>query len=142
MDAVDPSVRTFIDNLPTERRQREADTLLGVFGRVTGLPAELHGTIIGFGTYHYRYESGREGDSPAAAFSPRKAAISVYLPDGVGAHEDLLARLGPHKTGVGCLYIANLDKVDLDVLEEIVTSSWNSVSSGTFYDRARDSSNA
>lgn len=139
METVDPSVRSFIDNLPTERRQREADILLDLFGRVTGLPAELHGTIIGFGTYHYRYASGREGDAPAAAFSPRKGAISIYLPDGIGAHEDQLAHLGPHKTGVGCLYISNLDKVDLNVLEEIVTSSWRSVSSGTYTQRARES---
>lgn len=142
MGTVDPSVRTFIDSLPAERRRREADTLLDLFGRITGVPAELHGTIIGFGTYHYHYASGREGDAPAAAFSPRKGAISVYLPDGIGSHEDLLTRLGPHKTGVGCLYISNLDKVDLGVLEEIVASSWSTMSCGTYTQRARESGQA
>ncbi len=127
MSAVDHSVQTFVDNLPTDRRRREAATLLDLFGRVTGVPAELHGTIIGFGTYHYRHESGREGDTPAASFSPRKAAISVYLVDGIDAHTAALARLGTHKTGVGCLYIPSLDKVDLEVLEEIVSSSWRAV---------------
>ena len=87
----------------------------------------LWGTIIGFGQYHYRYESGREGDAGAAGFAPRKAATVVYLPDGVGAHAEALARLGPHTTGLVCLYLKNLDDVDLGVLEEIVAASYRNV---------------
>lgn len=76
---------------------------------------------------------------PAAAFAPRKAASTVYLPDGVGAHEDVLARLGPHTTGVGCLYLKDLEQVDLAVLEELVRRSWATVTAGTFGQRAAES---
>ena len=72
--------------------------------------------------------------------SPRKAATTIYLPEGVGAHEKLLARLGEHTTGVACLYLKNLDQVDLDVLERIIDSSYRTVTSGTFGQRARESS--
>lgn len=75
---------------------------------------------------------------PPRGFAPRKAASTVYLADGVGAHEELLARLGPHATGVGCLYVKDLDTVDLGVLEEIVRRSWATVTSGTFGRRAAE----
>ncbi|WP_130505630.1 DUF1801 domain-containing protein [Microterricola gilva] len=105
-------------------RRRDAQTLLELFGRITGESPVLWGpSIVGFGQYHYRYASGREGDAPAAGFSPRKAAMSIYLADGIGAHDDALARLGEFTSGVGCLYIKDLDKVDLAVLESIVRSS-------------------
>lgn len=81
--------------------------------------------------YHYRYASGREGDAPAAGFAARKAASTVYVLDGVGAHADLLETLGPHSTGVGCIYIKDLQKVDLEVLEAIVTRSYATLTSGT-----------
>jgi hypothetical protein len=108
--------------------------------RVTGEQPRMWATVVGFGEYHYKYESGREGDTPAAGFAARKAVSTVYLPDGVGAHRDSLAKLGPHSTGVGCLYIKDLEEVDLAVLESIVTSSYATVSSGVFPHRARDSS--
>ena len=95
-------------------------------------------SIIGFGQYHYRYDSGREGDGPAASFSPRKAATTIYLPDGSGAYADRLSRLGPHTTGVGCLYLKDLATVDLGVLEEIVAESYRTVTSGTYGSRAAD----
>lgn len=89
-------------------------------------------SIVGFGSYHYRYASGREGDMAAAGFSPRKAATTVYLMDGFDAHEDLLARLGPHTRGKGCLYLKGLDAVDLDVLAELVRRSYATLTAGTF----------
>ena len=92
-------------------------------------------TIVGFGTYHYRYPSGREGDMAAAGFSPRKAATTIYLPEGVDAHADLLAPLGPHTLGKGCLYLKDLDAVDLAALEEIVRRSYATVTAGTFGSR-------
>ena len=130
----------FIAKVTPAKRRRDAETLLALFGKVTGLEPQLRGTIIGFGEYHYRYDSGREGTAPAAAFAPRKAATSVYLSDGLGSHEKLLARLGPYRGGVGCLYLTDLEKVDLDVLEQIVADSFTALTTGTFTNRAREGS--
>ena len=94
--------------------------------------------VVGFGEYHYRYASGREGDAPAAGFAARKSASTIYVPDGVGSHEDLLAKLGPHSTGVGCIYIKDLDEIDQGVLEAIVRRSYATVTSGIYPHRARD----
>jgi hypothetical protein len=135
---MDDTVREYIDAVTPAKRRRDAETLLGLMGRITGEPARVSGTIVGFGEYHYRYESGREGDAPAAGFAARKAATSIYLLDGVGAHVDLLARLGPHTTGVGCLYVKDLEKVDLAVLESILARSYETLTSGTYTQRARE----
>ncbi|KQW05734.1 hypothetical protein ASC66_12280 [Leifsonia sp. Root4] len=121
-------------------RRRDAQTLLELFGRITGESPVLWGpSIVGFGQYHYTYASGREGDAPAAGFSPRKAAMSIYLADGIGAHEDALARLGAFTSGVGCLYIKDLDTVDLAVLESIVRASYATLTAGDYGLRARES---
>ena len=98
----------------------------------------MWGTIVGFGDYHYTYASGREGDAPAAGFAARKAATTVYVLDGVAAHAELLERLGPHTTGVGCIYMKDLTVVDLDVLEAIISRSYAALTAGTFTTRARD----
>lgn len=91
---------------------------------VTGEPPVMWGdSIVGFGTYHYTYASGREGDWPRTGFSPRKQSMTVYCMPGFQHQRDLLARLGPHKTSVSCLYLRNLDDVDLDVLRAIVARS-------------------
>lgn len=95
-------------------------------------------SIVGFGQYHYAYASGREGDAPAAGFSPRKAAMSIYLADGIGAHDDALARLGEYTSGAGCLYVKDLDKVDLSVLESIVRDSYATLTAGDYGLRARE----
>lgn len=95
--------------------------------RVAGEPARLWGNIVGFGQYHYRDESGCEGDGATAAFAPRKAATSIYVPDGVGAHENLLEHLGPHMTGVGCICMKDLEAVDMAVLEDIIARSYASL---------------
>jgi hypothetical protein len=128
----------FLANLTPGKRQRDARTMLALMERVTGEPPTLSGTMIGFGSYHYHYESGREGDAAAASFAPRKAATVVYLMDGVEAHAEDLDRLGPHTTGVGCLYIKDLEQVDLAVLERIVAQSWRTLTRGTFTNRARE----
>ena len=118
-------VDAFLDAIPDEQRRADARALCALMGEVTGEPAVLWGTsIVGFGSYHYRYESGHEGTSALAAFAPRKTALVLYL---VGGFEDrhgrLLAKLGPHKTGKGCLYLKRLGDVDLDVLRELVERS-------------------
>jgi len=136
---IDGEVRAFLDRVEHPVRRRDADALLEIMGRATGQSARMWGSsIIGFGMYHYKYASGREGDAPAAGFSPRKAATTLYLADGIGAHPELLERLGPHTTGVGCLYVKDLGHVDLAVLEEIVARSYATVTAGTFGQRARD----
>lgn len=120
-------------------RRRDAQTMIELMSRVSGQPARLAGpSIIGVGHYHYRYPSGREGDGPAAAFSPRSTATVVYLPDGVGAHRDNLEKLGPHTSGVGCLYLKDLSKVDISVLESIIRDSYATLTAGTFGHRARE----
>ncbi|HEY8589289.1 MAG TPA: DUF1801 domain-containing protein [Naasia sp.] len=116
-------VDAFLDAVPDERRRTEARTLLDLLGRVTGdEPAMWGPTIVGFGRYSYRYESGREGETFVVGFSPRKAALTMYGLQSAYAPEetaDLLERLGPHKLGKGCVYISRLDRVDLGVLTEL-----------------------
>jgi hypothetical protein len=118
-------VDAFIDAVPDERRRSDARELCELMRSVTGEPPVMWGpSIVGFGSCHYRYESGRTGDAPLAGFSPRKANLVVYL---VGGFEDrypkLLDKLGPHKTGKSCLYLKRLGDVDLDVLRQLVERS-------------------
>ena len=122
------SVQAFVNGLDDERRRREATALISMMKKVTGEKPVMWGpSIIGFGSYHYKYASGREGDAPRAGFSPRSAALTVYCVPGFGAQHDLLSRLGPHKTSVSCLYIRRLDEVDADVLRAIVERSFTEV---------------
>ncbi len=132
-------VSAHLDAVRSAKRRRDAETMLGLMRRVTGEEPRMWATVVGFGQYHYKYASGREGDAPAAGFAPRSAATTVYLPDGVGAHQDLLDTLGPHTTGVGCLYVKDLADVDLAVLEQVVRRSYATVTAGTFTQRAQGS---
>ena len=143
MGETDDAVRAHIDAVASPVRRRDAEALLALMARVTGESPHMWGpSIIGFGEYHYKYASGREGDAPAAGFAPRKAATTVYLPDGVSAYPEQLARLGDHSTGVGCLYLKDLGKIDLGVLEQIIDSSYRTAISGVYGNRARESGQA
>nr|WP_300147064.1 DUF1801 domain-containing protein [Propionicimonas sp.] len=135
-------VQEYVAAVVPEVRRRDAAVLVDLLRRVTGEEPRLWGSIIGAGHYHYRYDSGREGDGPSASFAPRKAVTSVYLLDGVSAHAERLARLGSHRSAVGCLYLTDLAKVDLAVLEEIIAASHRTLTAGTFGNRARDSAAA
>lgn len=119
------SAEEWIESLPWPRRVEQGKELLKIFREVTGAEPVMWGeSIVGFGHYHYRYETGREGDTAQVAFSPRKAAISLYgLQSGDGAQE-LLDRLGPHKRSVSCVYVTKLDQVDHDVLRELIARGW------------------
>lgn len=120
----DASVAAFLDAVEGEQRRADCDVLMAMMGRVTGEPAVLWGpSIIGFGSYHYRYDSGHQGDAPVAAFSPRKGEFSVYLTQACPGQAELLARLGKHRMGKACLYIRKLADVDLDVLEQLIVDS-------------------
>jgi Domain of unknown function (DU1801) len=125
MRRTDASVEAFLDDIPNERRREDARRLCAMMRDITGEAPAMWGTsIIGFGSYHYRYASGRKGDSALASFSPRSQHLVIYL---VGEFENryqsLLARLGPHKPGKGCLYLQRLDDVDQDALRELIDRS-------------------
>jgi hypothetical protein len=116
------SPHAFISALDDGRRKREAERLLPWFETVTGLKGRMWGpSMIGFGRYHYKYDSGREGDFMMTGFAPRKAAMTLYIMPGYRDMSETLARLGPHRIGKSCLYINRLESVDMDVLAEIVT---------------------
>jgi hypothetical protein len=131
-------VQKHLGAITSAKRRRDAETMVELMCRATGEEPTMWGTIVGFGAYHYEYQSGRSGDGPAAAFAARKAATTVYLVDGVGAHTEQLQRLGPHTTGVACVYMKDLNDVDLDVLESIVSRSYRTLTAGTFTNRARE----
>lgn len=111
-------------------RRRDAETLTALMQDITGREPQTWGTIIGFGSCHYRYPTGTEGYSGLLGFAPRKAASTIYLFDGVAEHTEALAKLGRHTTGVGCLYIKDLEQVDLDVLRGILERSLAWVEAG------------
>jgi Domain of unknown function (DU1801) len=118
-------VEQFLAEIPDEKRRAEARALCSLFSEITGHDPVLWGSsIIGFGTYRYRYESGHEGTSALASFAPRKGNLVIYLIGGFEErHRGLVAKLGPHKTGKGCLYLKRLSDVDLDVLRDLVDRS-------------------
>ncbi len=123
--AAKASVTAFINAVENEIRRRDAKTLLAMMKKVTGETPKMWGpSIIGFGAYHYKYESGREGDMCLVGFSPRKANSVLYVLDSCASDEPLLKKLGKHKRGVGCLYINKLEDVDLGVLEKIIAKSY------------------
>jgi hypothetical protein len=111
----------FLESIANEKRRTDARALAKLMGDITGEPATIWGTsIVGYGTLHYRYESGREGDTPVVSFAPRAASLVLY---GVAAHDEggvLAAQLGPHTVGKGCLYIKDLSAVDTDVLARMI----------------------
>ncbi len=120
----DADVGAFLDGVENIRRREDARTVSDMMARVTGEPPRMWGaSIIGFGRYHYKYESGHEGDFFLTGVAPRKQALSVHIMPGFSEYQDLLDRLGKHKTGRSCLYINKLDDVDLTVLEELVRRS-------------------
>ncbi|MEO1475778.1 MAG: DUF1801 domain-containing protein [Pseudomonadota bacterium] len=124
--AVDP--RDFVAAVEHPTRRADAEILLDFFGRVTGLKPKMWGpSIIGYGSYHYKYDSGREGDMIMTGFSPRKANLVMYILPGYAKMGDMLDRLGKHKIGKSCLYINKLADIDMDVLEEIVIAGLEDV---------------
>lgn len=120
----DGSVEAFLNSVEDEQKRQDALQVLNMMKEITGYEPVLWGpSIIGFGTYHYKYESGREGDFMRTGFSPRKTALTVYIMPGFGRYEELMAKLGKYKTGKSCLYIKRLCDVDLEVLGELISES-------------------
>jgi hypothetical protein len=118
------SVKAFLDAVPDEQRRKDARAVSAIMSEITGeKPAMWGKSIVGFGSYHYKYASGQEGDWPVAAFSPRKDSLTLYLMPGFNEHKDLLDKLGKHKTGVSCLYIKSLSDVHVPTLKTLVRQS-------------------
>jgi hypothetical protein len=118
------SVTAYIDALTDPIRRSDAKELIQLMRRISGEKPKLWGpSIVGFGKYHYRYDSGREGDMPLVGFSPRKAALVLYGLLGHGDTNTLLAKLGNHSTGKGCLYIRKLADVESTVLESLIKNA-------------------
>jgi hypothetical protein len=118
------SVASFIDQLTDQTKRADAKALVKLMREVTGEPPRMWGpSIIGFGTCHYKYDSGREGDMPVAGFSPRKPATVIYIVTGARGSEALFAKLGRHTIGKSCLYIKKLADVDQAVLKTLVVKS-------------------
>ena len=120
----DASVEGFLTGVENERRREDSFVVLEMMKRITGEEPTMWGSsIVGFGSYHYRYASGREGDWPRIGFSPRKQRLTLYVMPGFSNYDDLLSRLGKHRTGKSCLYVNKLADVDMDVLEQLIRSS-------------------
>ncbi len=118
------SVNAFIESIENERRRRDARTLLELMSELTReAPTMAWSNAIGFGSYHYKYDSGREGDSSIVAFSPRKQNLVIYIMPGFADYAHLLSKLGKYKTGRSCLYINKLSDVDMAVLSELIAES-------------------
>ena len=118
------TVAVFIAAISDDQQREDARAIAAMMSRLSGHRATMWGSaIIGFGSYHYKYESGREGDACRIGFSPRKGQTVLYLTEGYDGKEALLARLGKHKTGKACLYIKRLSDVDGDVLEQMCAAS-------------------
>lgn len=120
----DASVDAFLNGVMPDRRRQDGMALRDMIQRLTGLEPKMWGpSIVGFGRYHYKYDSGREGDLFLTGFSPRKTSLSIYIMPGFSDFDGLMAKLGKHKTGKSCLYVNKLDDVDLRVLEELIQRS-------------------
>ena len=121
--ATDASVEEFLNRAAAGPRRSDCDTLIRLMSAATGVAPRMWGSIVGFGKYRYRYESGREGEWPVIGFSPRKTDLTLYIMPGFEQFDELMARLGKFKTGKSCLYVKKLENVDVAVLQELIERS-------------------
>ncbi|MCB0633799.1 MAG: DUF1801 domain-containing protein [Saprospiraceae bacterium] len=118
-------VRAFLDAVEDDKRREDCLTVLNWMQKITGKEAKMWGTsIVGFDEYHYKYESGREGDMFKVGFSPRKQNLTLYIMPGFGRYEELMQQLGKYKTGKSCLYIKKLEDVDVEILQQLIEESY------------------
>lgn len=118
------SVAAFLDQISDEQRRKDCQRILKIMKEATGEQPRMWGSsIVGFGTYKYRYASGHEGEWPIIGFSPRKNDLTLYIMPGFADYTELMAKLGKHKTGKSCLYIKKLDDIELPVLKKLITKS-------------------
>ena len=120
----DASVKSFLDSVADTDRKADCEEVLGMMQKATGEPPRMWGkSIVGFGSYHYKYASGREGDWMLCGFSPRKRNLTIYIMPGFSNYARLMKKLGKHTTGKSCLYVTRLDEIDRDVLRELINKS-------------------
>jgi hypothetical protein len=125
------SVEEFLNSIGDEERRRDSFHALEIFKRLTGEEPKMWGpSIVGFGSRVLKYDSGRELDWMLTGFSPRKGNLTLYIMDGFAKYDDLMARLGKHKTGKSCLYVKKLSDIDQAVLEELISESVASIRRG------------
>ena len=118
------SVKAFLDGVADEQKRKDAHAISVLMQDITGEKPEMWGTsMVGFGSYHYKYASGQEGDWPIVGFSPRKDSLTLYIMPGFKDYTELLEKLGKHKTGMSCLYIKSLDDVHVPTLKTLVRQS-------------------
>jgi len=116
--------KEFLMTIADEKKRQDSFKILEFLQQVTGVEPRMWGSsIIGYGSYHYKYADGQEGDWPLTGFSPRKQNLTIYITSGFDQYEELLKRLGKHSTGKSCLYIKKLEDIDLDLLAELVKQS-------------------
>jgi hypothetical protein len=125
------SPKGYLEAIQDDERRKDCKALAAIMKRVTGCPAKMWGPgIVGFGTHHFKYDSGHEGDCPVAGFSSRKSDITLYLTPGyLGRAKGLLDKMGKHKAGKACLYVKRLSDVELPILERLITGSVKEVRS-------------
>lgn len=120
----DQSVKDFIDKITDEKKRQDCWTILKIMEEASGEEARMWGdSIVGFGSYHYKYASGRQGDWFLTGFSPRRRDLTLYIMTGFDGYADLLEDLGNYRTGVSCLYIKRLDEINLTLLKQLVARS-------------------
>jgi len=120
----DQDVTEFINSVADEKKRADSFKLIEAMSGVTGFKPYMWGpSIIGFGNYHYKYQSGHEGDAPLAGFSPRKSAISLYLASEFPERDNLLKQLGKYKLAVACVYIKRLDDINISILKKMISAS-------------------
>ena len=123
------SVSTFLSKITDEARRKDCEVVARLMSEVTGAPPQMWGpSIVGFGRYHYKYESGREGDWMLMGFSPRKGDLTLYILPGMHEFQELLPKLGKYKHAKSCLYVKKLEDIDLKVLREILKQALKSMS--------------
>ncbi len=118
------NVSEYLDNVTPKKRKEDCLKVLQLMQKITKAPPVLWGpSIVGFGTYHYKYESGREGDFMLTGFSPRKSALTLYIMSGFEKHKELMSNLGRYTTGKSCLYIKDLSHIDMPTLNKLIRAS-------------------
>jgi hypothetical protein len=118
------SVADFLNSIPDQQKRNDCFIISGIIEQITKERPKMWGSsIVGFGSYHYKYASGREGDAPIIGFSPRKQNLTLYIPGGLETYQELMKKLGKYSTGKGCLYVKRLSDIDTNVLKELISES-------------------
>ena len=118
------SVSDFVKGIPDEQRKKDAQAIIKIMKDQSGFEPRMWGpAIIGFGSYHYKYESGHEGDAPLVGFSPRKAEFAIYLTSQFDKREELLKQFGKHKSAKACIYFKKLEDINVDVFKKMIANS-------------------